>query len=142
MSDRLERPSRAGTGRDWLGTLAGSTGLLCLYFVAPFGQDDDPLPLAVATTLSVAVILVLAAMVSKRILRVLDGNTTDSLPVSRSCSPWWWWRSLLATSCSPGLILLKWTASTLGSTPCTSPSPRWRQLVMETSIRSAKRLAR
>ncbi len=80
MSDRLERPSRAGTGRDWLGTLAASAGLLCLYFVAPFGQDDDPLPLAVATTLSVAVVLVLAAMVSKRILRVLDGNTTDSLP--------------------------------------------------------------
>jgi voltage-gated potassium channel len=65
---------------EWLRTLAAVTGMLVLYFVAPLGQDDDPLPLTVAMTLSVLLAIGLAVLLSRRIIRVLEGDSTDGLP--------------------------------------------------------------
>lgn len=72
----------AADAREWRRALLFATGLLCLYFIAPFGQDDDPLPLSAAIALSVLVALGLAVMMGRRILRVLDG--TGSAVTSRS----------------------------------------------------------
>jgi drug/metabolite transporter (DMT)-like permease len=63
-----------------LHTLGVVVGMLGVYFVVPFGQDDDPLPLGVAIVLSVGVVLVLTAMVSRRIVRVLEGSSSEGLP--------------------------------------------------------------
>ena len=65
---------RSANAREWVRALVFAVGLLCLYFVAPLGQDDDPLPLPVAITVSVVVALGLAAIIGHRILKVLDGT--------------------------------------------------------------------
>lgn len=72
----IQTPSRprAASSREWVRALVFAVGLLGLYFVAPLGQDDDPLPLPVALTLSVAIALGLAVLIGRRILQVLDGT--------------------------------------------------------------------
>jgi hypothetical protein len=67
------------TRRDWLWTLLGAVGLLVLYFVAPLGLSDDPLPLPVATALSVVIALGLAGLIGRKIVDVLDGRSTTRL---------------------------------------------------------------
>jgi voltage-gated potassium channel len=66
--------------REWLRTLLTVGGMIGVYFIAPFGQDDDPLPLAVATTLSIVVALVLAFIIARRIIGVLDGTSSEGIP--------------------------------------------------------------
>lgn len=72
----VERPSRPrpANAREWARALLFAGGLLCLYFVAPLGHDDDPLPLPVALALSVAITVGLAVLIGRRILQVLDGT--------------------------------------------------------------------
>ena len=64
---------------EWLRTLATVGLLVTFYFVVPFGGEDDPLPLASATILAIAIALVLAALISRRILRLLDGTVEGGL---------------------------------------------------------------
>lgn len=80
----VETPSRPrpADAREWVHALLFAGGLLCLYFVAPLGQDDDPLPLPAAIALSVAIALGLAVLIGRRILQVLEG--TESPAVSGS----------------------------------------------------------
>lgn len=72
----VERPSppTPATARDWVHAVVFTVGLLGLYFVAPLGQDDDPLPLPAALAVSVLVAIGLAVMIGRQILRVLDGT--------------------------------------------------------------------
>ena len=74
--EMVERPSRPrpANAREWARALLFAVGLLCLYFVAPLGHDDDPLPLPVALALSVAITVGLAVLIGRRILQVLDGT--------------------------------------------------------------------
>ena len=65
---------------EWLRTLGAVVGMLGIYFVVPFGEDDDPLPLVVATVLSVGMALALAIMISRRIVRVLEGSSSEGVP--------------------------------------------------------------
>jgi voltage-gated potassium channel len=67
-------------GREWLRMLVAVAAMLALYFVLPSGQPDDPLSLTAAVALSVVLALALALLISRRILRVLEGNTDDGLP--------------------------------------------------------------
>jgi hypothetical protein len=55
-------------------------GILGPYVLATLGEADDPLPLAIAITVSFAVALVFAVMISCRIVRVLDGGSKQGLP--------------------------------------------------------------
>lgn len=73
MVARPSRP-RPANAREWARALLFALGLLGLYFVAPLGQDDDPMPLPAALALSVLVALGLAVMIGRRILQVLDGT--------------------------------------------------------------------
>lgn len=73
-------PAPMSRRSEWLQTLGAVVGMLGVYFIVPFGQDDDPLPLAVAIALSVGAVLILVVMVSRRILRVLEGTSSEGLP--------------------------------------------------------------
>ena len=67
-------PPRAASASEWAQSLVFAVGLLSLYFIAPLGQDDDPLPLPAALVVSVVVAVGLAVMIGRKILRVLDGT--------------------------------------------------------------------
>jgi hypothetical protein len=74
------RPVLSGpTRREWLRTAAVTVGMLLLYFTAPLGHDDDPLPLPVATTLAVLIAIGLAAVIGRQIVAVLDGRSTTKI---------------------------------------------------------------
>ncbi len=85
MTDPSERHSRptllpgGGISREWVRALTIIAGIFTLYFIAPFGQNDDPLPLATATILTVVVALILAVMITRRIIQVFNGDTSRSL---------------------------------------------------------------
>jgi voltage-gated potassium channel len=85
MGDATGRPRRRPLGADgsktgeWLNTSVTVAAIVTFYFVVPFGRDDDPLPLPVATTVAIVTALVLAALVARRIVRILDGATPGKL---------------------------------------------------------------
>jgi hypothetical protein len=54
--------------------------LVILFFVAPLGQNDDPMPLAVAGLLSILTVITLAALVVRRIRRLIEDPSTVDLP--------------------------------------------------------------
>ncbi len=64
--------------RDWLNTIVTIAGIVALYFIVPVGRHD-PLPLAVATTLALVIACVLAVLISRRVIRILDGRGDDRL---------------------------------------------------------------
>jgi voltage-gated potassium channel len=64
----------------WPRALAITVLLVTLFFVAPLGQSDDPMPLALAGLLSVLTVIGLAALVVRRIRRLLEDPTTVDLP--------------------------------------------------------------
>jgi voltage-gated potassium channel len=66
--------------REWLRMVLAVAAMLGLYFVLPSGQDDDPLSLPAALGLSFALALGLALLVSRRVLRVLEGRTSEDIP--------------------------------------------------------------
>jgi voltage-gated potassium channel len=53
--------------------------MLVLYFVAPLGLDDQPLPLPVATAVSVVLALGLAGIIGHKIVAVLEGRSTTGI---------------------------------------------------------------
>jgi len=60
---------------------AGVTALLaCLYFIAPFGQETDPLPLAWAGALALLVVAGLALLIVRRIKALVEDPTIVDLP--------------------------------------------------------------
>jgi voltage-gated potassium channel len=66
--------------REWFSTVAIVAALIGLYFIVPFGQRDDPLPLGVATALAIITVLGLALMIWRRIIRILSGVARPGLP--------------------------------------------------------------
>ena len=80
MSDLAGDDRDAHVASEWLRTLISVGGMVSLYFIVPLGQGDDPLPLAAATALSVVVAIVIAVLISKRIVRVLEGRSSEGLP--------------------------------------------------------------
>ncbi|HET6668321.1 MAG TPA: potassium channel family protein [Intrasporangium sp.] len=68
------------TARDWLSTIATIAAMVALYFILPLGTGDHPLSLAVATSLAIATVLVLAFLISRRVVRILEGSTDVGLP--------------------------------------------------------------
>lgn len=78
---RLRRSrSSDGPPLGWSRALAITVLLVTLFFVAPLGQNDDPMPLVVAALLSVLTVIGLAILVVRRIRRLLDEPTTVDLP--------------------------------------------------------------
>jgi voltage-gated potassium channel len=67
------------TARRWVSTAGAIVGIVTLYFVIPYGRSDDPLPTAAATAIAILITLVLALLISRRIVRVLDGVPGDGL---------------------------------------------------------------
>ena len=65
---------------------AGVTALLaCLYFIAPFGQETDPLPLAWAGALALLVVAGLPLLAQCRTMMNYDrGETSWRLRTERS----------------------------------------------------------
>ena len=128
MNDRLGGPSRriavSANRREWLWTIAAILGMLAIYFTAPFGQHDDPLPLKTATFLTVVLALVLASMITHRVIRLLGGNSAEGLPGLVILL------AFVVVGFSSAYFMLNRSDptrsrdSTPGSTRCTSFSPR------------------
>jgi voltage-gated potassium channel len=78
---KVHQPWSSGTtAREWLNTLLTIAVIITLYFVMPFGRRGNPLPLGLATALSILIAILLTALISRRILRIIDGTISVGIP--------------------------------------------------------------
>jgi voltage-gated potassium channel len=85
-ADPTSRPGRepVSSGRpEWLRALIGIALMLLVYFVIPFGQDDDPLPLVVAGLIALVGAMGMAFLIGRQIVEIFaSGGNARLAPLA------------------------------------------------------------
>jgi voltage-gated potassium channel len=65
--------------REWYSSFGSIALMVGIYFIAPLGMDDDPLPLALAAGLVVGAVLVMAFLIGGQVRRTFVDSTSVKL---------------------------------------------------------------
>lgn len=68
---------------EWIRALGGITLMFVVYFIVPFGQHDDPLPLYVAGSIAFLGIIAVGFLIGKQILEIFaSGGSARLAPLA------------------------------------------------------------